>query len=290
MAYHTRGVKFGGGSFGVHAPMSDDDIRAVAPAVFAGQPHDSRSPRYGYIPTVELLRGMREEGFVVVNAVQGRSRIAGKAAFTKHMLRFQRVDFVNRHTQLGGVAPQALLVNSHDGTSSYHLFGGIFRSICKNCLICMEDGAMEIKVPHRNNIVADVIEGSYTVINESEKRLEVAAEWSDLRLNRDEQLALAEGVRTVRFGDSEGVVTSPITAEQLLVARRYEDRGDSLWLTTNVLQENCMRGGVIATAHYNGQRPTRRVTSKAINGIDGDVKLNRALWALSVKMAELVKR
>ncbi|WP_282186090.1 hypothetical protein [Ochrobactrum sp. Marseille-Q0166] len=31
----------------------------------------------------------------------------------------------------------------------------------------------------------------------------------------------------------------------------------------------------------------RRVKSRAVNGIDQDIKLNKALWTLSQKMAEL---
>ena len=31
-------------------PLSDDQIRAVAPSIFADAPHESRSQRYSYIP------------------------------------------------------------------------------------------------------------------------------------------------------------------------------------------------------------------------------------------------
>jgi len=31
-------------------PLSDDQIRAVAPSIFADAPHESRSERYSYIP------------------------------------------------------------------------------------------------------------------------------------------------------------------------------------------------------------------------------------------------
>jgi hypothetical protein len=33
------------------SPLTDDQIRAVAPSIFAADKHDSRSDRYTYIPT-----------------------------------------------------------------------------------------------------------------------------------------------------------------------------------------------------------------------------------------------
>jgi hypothetical protein len=36
-------------------PLSDDQIRRVAPSIFADAPHESRSERYSYIPTATVL-------------------------------------------------------------------------------------------------------------------------------------------------------------------------------------------------------------------------------------------
>ena len=40
-------------------PLSDDQIRAVAPSIFADAPHESRSDRYSYIPTATVLQELR---------------------------------------------------------------------------------------------------------------------------------------------------------------------------------------------------------------------------------------
>jgi hypothetical protein len=44
-------------------PLSDDQIAAVAPSIFADAPHESRSERYSYIPTAAVLTELRKEGF-----------------------------------------------------------------------------------------------------------------------------------------------------------------------------------------------------------------------------------
>jgi len=43
----------------------------------------SRSERYTYIPTIDVLRGLREEGFEPFMVAQSQSRIEGETEFTK---------------------------------------------------------------------------------------------------------------------------------------------------------------------------------------------------------------
>ena len=69
------------------APLSEDQMRGAAPSVFAEGKHASRSERYTYIPTIDVLRGLRKEGFEPFMVAQGQSRVEGKAEFTKHMIR-----------------------------------------------------------------------------------------------------------------------------------------------------------------------------------------------------------
>jgi hypothetical protein len=61
-------------------PLTEDQMRTAAPSVFAESKHASRSERYTYIPTIEVLRGLRKEGFEPFMVAQGASRIEGKAA------------------------------------------------------------------------------------------------------------------------------------------------------------------------------------------------------------------
>jgi hypothetical protein len=76
-------------------PLSDDQMRCAAPSIFAEGKHASRSERYTHIPTIEVLRGLRKEGFEPFMVAQGASRIEGKAAYTKHMVRLRQAGVVN---------------------------------------------------------------------------------------------------------------------------------------------------------------------------------------------------
>ena len=70
-------------------PLAEDQMRSAAPSIFAEGKHASRSERYTYIPTIDVLRGLRREGFEPFMVAQGASRVEGKAEFTKHMIRMR---------------------------------------------------------------------------------------------------------------------------------------------------------------------------------------------------------
>jgi hypothetical protein len=88
-------------------PLTEDQMRAAAPSVFAEAKHASRSERYTYIPTIEVLRGLRKEGFEPYMVAQGASRIEGKAEFTKHMIRMRHAGQVQTRPE----ASEIILIN-----------------------------------------------------------------------------------------------------------------------------------------------------------------------------------
>jgi hypothetical protein len=266
-------------------PLTLDQIRQYAPSAMATRPHESRSERYTYIPTINVIEGMIKAGFQPFSASQSRSRIPGKAEFTKHMIRFRHTDMADAFV-VGELIPEVILVNSHDGTSAYKLIAGIFRLICTNGLMVADSTTGSISVQHKGNIIAEVIAASEEIIHNSQKSLKAADQWSQLQLTDGEQKAYAEAVHTVRFANAEGKVTTPITAAQLLTPRRLADQGNDLWKTFNRVQENTIKGGLHGVKRDADGRK-RAVSTRQVKGIDQDVKLNRAMWQLAERMAEL---
>lgn len=82
---------------------------------------------------------------------------------------------------------------------------------------------------------------------------------------------------------------APIRVDQLLQERRYDDKGNDLWTTFNVVQENIVRGGLKGQTRDDNGR-LRRVTTRPVKSLERDVKLNQALWLLTEKMAELKRQ
>jgi hypothetical protein len=265
--------------------MREDEMRQAAPSIFAVTAHESRSERFKPIPTIEILRALTKEGFVPVGAKQSRTRTEGKANFTKHLIRLRRVDD-GRSYSVGDNVCEILLKNANDGTSAYELMAGIFRIRCLNSLVAQVGTVEAIRVRHSGDVAGKVIEGTYSVLNETEKVLAAPQDWSGILLNTDEQAILAEAAHLLRFGDAQGEVRTPIKPAQLLIPRRHGDDANDLWTTFNLLQENTIKGGLRGVSRDEYGR-LRRVKSRAVKGIDQDIRLNKALWTLSQKMAEL---
>ena len=62
---------------------------------------------------------------------QSQSRIAGKTEYTKHMIRMRYAG----HAEARPEANEIILINSHDGASSYQMLAGVFRFVCCNGLV-----------------------------------------------------------------------------------------------------------------------------------------------------------
>jgi hypothetical protein len=266
--------------------MTEDQIRAAAPSVFAVTAHESRSERFQPIPTIEVLRGLKREGFEVVGAKQSISRIPGRQDHTKHLIRLRRID-ADKSFAVGDTTAEMLLKNANDGTSVYDLFAGLFRISCLNSLVAHLSNVDSVKVRHSGkDIINNVIDGTFKVVEQAKIALAAPTQWAAIQLDRDERRAMAEAARVLRFGDADGNVDTPITADQMLHTRRRDDEQNNLWINFNVMQENAIRGGLHGVGQdANGKR--RRVTTRSVNGIDQDVRLNRALWTLAARMAEL---
>ena len=255
------------------SPLSDDQIARIAPSVFASEAHASRSARYTYVPTIEVLQGLRKEGFEPFMVAQGRTRVEGKAEFTKHMLRLRHASDIATTE-----ANEIILINSHDGTSSYQMLSGLIRFACCNGLVCGENMS-DIRVKHSGDIIGNVIQGAYDTLDGFGLIRDVTESMKGTGLSHLESLAFAESALLLKYDDGE---PAPIQATQLLSTRRMEDRDNSLWTTFNKVQENVVRGGLHGRS-ANG----RRMSTREVTAIDGNVKLNRALWTLAERMAEL---
>ena len=91
------------------------------------------------------------------------------------------------------------------------------------------DIAHDIRIPHKGNIQNDVIEGAFKVLEDFEAVDASSEQMKALTLRQDEQHAYANAALTLRYGErSEGEAPAPITADQLIEARRVEDVGNSL--------------------------------------------------------------
>jgi hypothetical protein len=224
-------------------PLSDDQIRSVAPSIFADAPHESRSERYSYIPTAAVLTELRKEGFQPFMVTQTRVRDEGKREHTKQML------------------------------------AGMFRFVCSNGLVC-GDTVADVRVPHKGDVAGSVIEGAFEVLSGFERVKESRDLMRSITLDDGESEVFARAALALKYDDPDK--PAPITESQILMPRRFDDRRPDLWSVFNRTQENLTKGGLHGRSS-NG----RRQSTRPVQGIDSDIRLNRALWLLADGMRSL---
>lgn len=163
----------------------------------------------------------------------------GRREYSKHMLRLRREGNIN-----GKDVPEIILLNSHDDSSSYQMIPGIFRFVCTNGLVCGNNFG-EIRVPHKGDIVGQVIEGAYEVLGVFDKVTENMEAMKEIHLNSDEQHLFGRAALMARYEDEN---KTPVTPEQIIPPRRWEDKQNDLWTTWQRVQENMIKGGLSVTA------------------------------------------
>ncbi|WP_186072314.1 DUF932 domain-containing protein [Burkholderia gladioli] len=220
-----------------HAPLTDDQIRAAAPSIFAEAKHESRSERYAYIPTIKIVESLRREGFQPFMASQTCGRDPDHHEHAKHMLRLRHATQFSRED-----APEIVLLNSHDGSSSYRMMAGYFRFVCANGLVSGRK-EQEVRIRHTGDIVDDVVAGAYEVLDGFDLIREAKASMAAVKLTQD------------RISITRGYSDAAIEAAITLLEARYRDRLSPDYrtlLTVEAYRAGALRGVELEGIHRMG--------------------------------------
>jgi hypothetical protein len=256
--------------------LTEAQIRQKAPSVFATAPHSRVSGRYQLISTVAMIEGMEGQGWFPVHASESRVRLSDRQGYTRHLLRFRRLD--DKLPLVGDSFPEIVLVNSHDGSCAYQIHAGLFRLVCSNGMVIADATMGKIRRRHTGDAVGEIIEGTCEIVEDLPRIAGKVNTFREIALSPGEQEVLAASALHIRWSDGK----APVTPASLLQARRQEDRHDDLWTTYQRIQENLLKGGVRGRT-----RTGRRMTTREVQSVDGNVRLNQALWMLTERMAEL---
>ena len=285
MQRYMRGMSNGGSISSRGEPLELAAVAAKVPSIAATHAHESRSQKYAYIPTMKVLEKLEAEGYGVFEAQQSRSRIAGKENFTKHLIRLRHRDSWSARS---GTVLDILLLNAHDGTSSWRMMLGAFEFLCTNGLFVGKI-VNDVSVKHSGDPIPEIVEGTYSVMENREMVEDRIEEWKGTPVSVEERAGYLQGVHTLRAPDNPHISSFDFAKKH-----RTADRIDNLWGLYNVAQENAVRGGISYTIppHINDEGQyvaPRRMKTKPVKAVDGLTNLNRALWDLTEHMAQLKK-
>jgi len=258
--------------------LTRESIQRAVPSAFALTQSPDRSDKYGFIPTVAVIDELIGGGLIPIAAGQTRVRHPDKRDFTYHVIRFREKESQLR--EVGDIIPEIIVSNSHNGTSAYHLYAGLFRLTCSNGMT-VSDGTIEsISVRHVGNVAKEALGASLELLEQMPRLVQTVRAWMGHMLTREAQKQYATAAAKLRW---EPNANQPNPA-QLLGLRRSEDQGNDLWHTFQRVQENISKGSI--TIYSPGSRRQYR-RSRGITSVTTDIKFNRHLWELTEGFAKV---
>ena len=248
--------------------ITRDQLRSVAPSIFAAQPWEGMSASYRFIPTVDVHNRMEDQGFQITMAKQSRSRIPGKRDFTRHMLRLRHVS----HMEGQGEVPEVVLINSHDRSSAYRVFSGVFRVVCENGMIVQsaDFGSFSLRHSGSRDLFQQVRDATNRIMDGMPTIMNRIEEWKQIILPRPVQVDFARQAMELKPNPH-------IKPVWLLTARREADYTDGdgnrdLWRSYNCIEESLIRGGL-----QGRNARGRQIRTRPVNAIDVDLRIHREL-------------
>jgi hypothetical protein len=247
------------------------------------------SGKYSFIPTTRVISALESKNWFPVKAQEVRCRKAETMGFQKHLIRFRNPDLSPMDIIKDAIYPEIVLTNSHDGLASFNLMAGLFRVICANGLIVADSMFNTMRIRHMgytDQAVHEAIEGitdTIPTINNSVR------DFQSIELTPDERGIYAAAALEIKYTPEEMAERKDlIKIDRLLSSNRSADSLPTLWNTFNVIQEKFIKGGKFAVKDTGyGYQRSRKV--RGVNSITENVRLNKALWTLTEKMAELKK-
>lgn len=252
--------------------MENQVMLERVPALYTQEASARMSEKYLKINTARIIETMQANGFTVSAASQARTIKPEKRLFARHIVKFRFNPLINREDSV----PEIALMNSHDGTSAYKMLFGIHVRACANGLFVADNLVPAITIRHigRHDVLNSIMASAESMAKQAALVSSVIDSWKAQQLSQDQKVEYAKGAIDL-YRDGADIKIRPDSA---LLCRRYEDRQDNLWSIFNRVQENFIRGGIY-TQNAAGQY--RR--ARAVNNIDRNVNLNRALWEYTAK-------
>ena len=243
------------------------------------------SPRYSHITSTRIADTLRQAGWEFSDGTTRRARTPERAAHAAHVLRFRNPALPT----INGNIIEAVMLNSHDGSTAFSLGFGVYRLACANGLVVCTANLGAIRLIH-SGLNLDAVFNAATKLTDRAPEVAATVErWSGTQLDHDLALQMSSRMARARWGER-------FVEADLLAPRRMEDTRSDLWTTFNRAQEAVIRGGMDVTLRRNlhvadgtvdgvtiESTTTRRAT--AIRGALKQMRLNQGIFAIASEYA-----
>lgn len=255
--------------------LSLDRAKTIAPAIFATEPASYINlNRYKFVPTTDIIEKMDQNGWVLTQAKQSKSKSDLRTNYGMHIVQFQHPDLYVKDST-GGIEgrPTLVFLNSHDGTKPLQAELGLFRLVCENGLIIKSHdfgGFRERHTKLTNEAVQQLIADKISVMDRTVSKIN---DWTQIGMKSVDMRKFATDALLLRLNSDRQPDEHEVAS--ILEARRDQDNHNTLWHTYNRVQENLIKGGFQV-----GERQARGITNPMT-----DLVLNQGLWQLAEEFA-----
>ena len=259
--------------------LSKDQVRAMAPVVFATEPTNKGvSEKYLHVNTETVMDDLAKLGWLPVTASQRRTKPRKDGSPTirsKHMVSFQNPDLMIKGKDGDDAYPRIIVTNSHDGLCSFQFRIGIYRLVCSNGLVVADEEFSAFSIKHKGYTFEELKTVVAQAVADLPNKVEVLNKMQVRMLTADEQRQLAIDAMALRATNPDAEYTDA-SIEDVLAATRKEDEGDSLWLVFNRVQESIINGGYSAALRGSKVRKVKKIKS-----FERDLQVNQDLFKLA---------
>ena len=258
-------------------PLTNEQLKQQAPALFTEQPHYEVSDKYHFVSTIDVIDEIKSFNWYPTSVQQSSVKDDDKEGYQRHLVRFRHFDdLLNPRDN----AVELLLFNSHDRTTAFSISVGIYRFVCSNGLVIADSVFASYKIKHigdRYTDIATAIDKITSFKPQLQQKIDI---FESITLSQAEQESFARSSILLRFDRH-----LQVDYKDLLIPHRDADTKDDLYTTLNIIQENLLRGNISGVNNTTG----RKFTSREITSISKDVDVNQGLWDIAEKIA-LIKQ
>ena len=254
--------------------LSREELTELAPSIFNHTVKQGLTDKYVHIPTDTIVEDMEALGWVPYEVKTVRSK-KDNASVKKHLIQFFNPEIViNNEEGKADMYPSLLLINSHDGSTAVRFEMGVFRLVCSNGLVVKSEDFGGFKMRHMGYSFGDLRNYISELVNTLPTMVENLNKFSQVEMTSEQQHDFALKAIEARFGEEKQLPESEI--QNLLLAERKADEGNSVWVVLNRVQEKLTSGGF---GYLNAKGKPRK--ARAVKNFTQDVSMNQKLWAIA---------
>ena len=255
--------------------LSKENMKSLAPSIFAEKPSSEVSKHYTHIPTTKVIDDMEMLGWKPIEAKEVKARKNSTRGFQKHLIVFRNDDVVINGEDGDTVFPQILLTNSHDGKNAFQFQAGLYRLICSNGLVIADTQFEAVKMRHMGYTFEDLQEKIKEMVEKLPLTVESMNKMKAQEMEEEQIIQFAKDALNTRFKEDE-LNRIQIDLKELVNPVRKEDAGSDLWSVFNVVQEKIIEGDF----EYRAGGKVRK--AREIKNFKQDMKINKELFEVAL--------